>query len=187
MKKKLKQKILEKRDALSDKIISGKSSKIMKKLFSLPEFKKAKNILFYVSFNNEVDTCNAIKKSINKKNIIVPVTDKKNRKLILSKLSHFEDLENGCFGILEPKKRKIKKINKKDIDLVIVPGIVFDVFGHRIGYGHGYYDRFLKTLNKIPLIGLAYEFQVIAKIPAESHDVPVYKIITEKKVIKVKR
>jgi len=75
-----------------------------------------------------------------------------------------------------------------DIDLVIVPGVVFDKSGHRIGYGHGYYDRFLDNLEKINKnavkVGLAYDFQIADKVPIEKHDVPVDKIVTEKRIIR---
>ena len=109
--------------------------------------------MFYVSFNNEVDTIETIKellknKEENKKNIIVPYVEKNNPILQLSKLNSFDDLEPKTFGILEPKDGKIKKFDVKKVDLVLVPGIVFDENGHRIGYGYGYYDRFLRKLNK---------------------------------------
>jgi len=193
MKKALKDTIFEKRKALSKIEITEKSSKIKEKLFSLDEFKKSKNILFYVSFNNEVDTIETIKellknKEENKKNIIVPYVEKNNPMLQLSELKDFTDLEPKTFGILEPKKDKIKKFNAKKVDLVLVPGIAFDKNGHRIGYGYGYYDKFLGRLNKnTTKIGLCYEFQLIEKIPKERHDIPVDFVITEKRTVKCKK
>lgn len=188
MKKELKDAVLKKRSSLLKKEARDKSQRIMRKLFSTIEYKKAKNILFYISFNNEVDTCRMVSEALCNKKIIVPITDKKNKKLILSELKCFNDLGKGCYGILEPKKGKIKNFNKNKIELIIVPGVVFDAEGYRIGYGHGYYDRFLKKINRnIPLIGLAYDFQVVEKVPRESHDIPVNVIITDKKMIRVNK
>lgn len=188
MKQTLKQQIIKKRNILKEKEIKEKSSKIKNNLFSLKEFQKAKNILFYVSFNKEVDTQEIIKELLKKKekNIIVPFTIKNDFRLHLSELKNFIELEPKTFGILEPKDRYIREFNKDKLDLIIVPGIVFDKNGHRIGYGYGYYDRFLKTIKKEAIkIGLAFDFQLIDKIPEEKHDVPLNIIVTDKKVLKV--
>ena len=87
---------------------------------------------------------------------------------------------------MEPKKKFFRPVSPEDIDLVIVPGIAFDRSGERIGYGMGFYDRFLKKIRKdTSSIGLAYEFQIVDDIPSEETDVKVNKIITEKRVIKI--
>ena len=191
MKKALKDAIFGKRKSLSKMEVEEKSTAIREKLFSLNEFKDAKNIMFYVSFNNEVNTIETIKelsknKKENKKNIIVPYVEKNNPILQLSEIKDFSDLEPKTFGILEPKKNKIKNFDIDRLDLVIVPGIAFDKNGHRIGYGYGYYDRLLGKLgDKATKTGLCYEFQLIDKIPEEKHDIPMDIIITEKRIIKV--
>ncbi len=187
MKQKLKDKVSEKREALSNGEVKEKSSKIRENLFSLPELKDAKNVLFYVSFNNEVNTIGMIKELLinGEKNIIVPFVEKGNPILQLSGLKDFNELEPKTYGILEPKEGKIKKFNINNLDLVIVPGVAFDKSGHRIGYGFGYYDRFLKKLSKDAIkIGLCYDFQLIDKIPEEKHDVPMDIVVTERKVFK---
>ena len=126
-----------------------------------------------------------IKSAFGKKDVIVPITNKKNNSLIISKLKCLDDLCCGCFGIPEPRKSKIKRFNKKNLDLVIVPGVVFDRGCNRIGFGHGYYDKFLRGLStKTKTIGLAYDFQIVDKLKAEKHDIPVDIIITEKMTIK---
>ena len=192
MKKSLKDAIFEKRKALSNDEVKKKSNKIKEKLFSLDEFKDSKNILFYVSFNNEADTIETIRKLLknkgeNKKNIIVPYLEKNNPILQLSNLNSFDDLEPKTFGILEPKKNKIKKFDPNKLDLVLAPGIAFDKNGHRIGYGYGYYDRLLGKLRDITTkVGLCYDFQLVDKISEEKHDVPMDIVITESRVLKVK-
>ncbi len=174
-----------KRFNLSEYEVLEKSKHIKKRLFQIDQFKRAKNILFYVSFNGEVYTHNAIKESFLNKNVVVPISNKEDNSLILSKLNSFEDLIEGSYGILVPKKEMIKLISINKIDLVIVPGIGFDQRGNRIGHGEGFYDRLLKNTN-IFTIALAYEFQIIEKIPIDKYDTPVDIIITEKRVIKCK-
>tara|TARA_Y100000310_G_scaffold140319_1_gene139676 strand:- start:457 stop:1026 length:570 start_codon:yes stop_codon:yes gene_type:complete len=184
MKQALKSEIFGKRKALSKGEVKEKSSEIKEKLFSLEEFKDAKNILFYVSFNNEVDTQEIIKELLSEKNIIVPYVEKDNPILQLSELKSFNELEPKTLGILEPKEKFIREFSPKKLDLVVVPGLVFDQNGHRIGYGYGYYDRFFHKLNKdVKKIGFAFDFQVVDKIPEEKHDVPMDVVITENKVL----
>ena len=185
MKQKLKLEIFEKRKNLSEEEVEEKSKKVIDNLSSLEEFQKAKNILFYVSCNNEVDTQEIIKELLKEKNIIVPYTIKNKPAIFLSELKDFVELEPKTFGILEPKEKYIREFGREKLDLVIVPGIVFDKNGHRIGYGYGYYDRFLKTIKKdVVKIGLAFDFQLIDKVPEEEHDVPLDIVVTEKEVVK---
>mgnify|MGYP001194449790 CR=1 FL=1 len=110
MKKELRKKIIDIRKKLSNSEVLEKSSIIKKRLFEMTEFKKASTILFYVSYDNEVYTHDMIKECISERNIIVPVTDKQKRRLILSKLDNWDDLVIGSYNILEPKKEKIKQI-----------------------------------------------------------------------------
>ena len=187
MKQTLKQEIFRKRKTLTKVEIKEKSKRIKENLYSLEEFKEAKNIMLYVSLNEEVDTQEIIKELlINKeKNIIVPYVVKNNPILQLSELKNFNELEPKTLDILEPRDNFIREFGLKKLDLVIVPGIVFDENGYRIGYGYGYYDRFLKKLDKnVKKIGLAFEFQLVGKIPEERHDVPVDIVVTEERVLK---
>ena len=187
MKEDIRKRLIEKRKKLSEKELLEKSKQIKKRLFEMSEFQKASNILFYVSYDNEVYTHEMIKDSIsNKKNIVVPVTDKKNNDLILSKLNSWDDLTLGAYYILEPKKEKIKEISIDELDLIIVPGVGFDSCGNRIGHGKGYYDKLLKNSEALT-IGLSFEFQVVEKIPNEKHDVSIDMIVTEKKILRIKK
>jgi 5-formyltetrahydrofolate cyclo-ligase len=184
MKNRIRKELIYKRKNLSKKEVFEKSKKIKDRLFKLSEFKKAITILFYVSYNNEVFTHEMIKECIkDKKNVIVPISDKENRQLILSKLNFFEDLKPGSYDILEPKKDKVQEVSIYDIDLIIVPGVGFDDSGHRIGHGKGYYDNLLRDSANTLHIGLAFESQIVKKIPTKAHDLPVQKIVTEKRII----
>ena len=90
----------------------------------------------------------------------------------------------GKKGILEPKKEYYRLFPPEDIDLIIIPGVVFDLSGNRIGRGFGYYDNFLgKVCSSAEIIALAFEMQIVKKIPNDKNDIPVHKIITEKRII----
>ncbi len=158
---------------------------IMDKLFSTKDFEKAKKILFYYSVKGEVGTDKMIRESMKMgKKILFPVTDTVNRSLSISEINDMDkDLTPGPYGIPEPSYPVI--VPPGDLDIVIIPGVAFDKKGNRLGYGMGFYDRFLSDIHKkIPVIALAYEFQMVDKIPHEETDVKVQKIITEKRVIR---
>lgn len=183
MKNQLKESILEKRNSLPKEEIIEKSRKIKNNLFGLEHYKKSKTIMFFVSFNSEVNTHEMIREALRAKTVVVPKVA--HHEIEPSLIIDFDNLvPSGKFGILEPIE--LMKMAYKNIDLVLVPGIVFDKEGHRIGYGLGYYDKFLKKVPKAIKIGLAFDFQVIDKIPREMHDVPVDVIVTEERVIECK-
>lgn len=184
MKNQLKESILSKRNSLSKEEVLEKSDKIKNNLFNLQQFKKSRIIMFFVSFNSEVHTHEIIKNSLKTKTVVIPKVA--HHEIEPSIILDFDNLvPSRKFNILEPMD--LMKIAYKNIDLVLVPGIVFDKEGHRIGYGFGYYDKFLKKVPKAIKIGLAFDFQVIDKIPREMHDVPVDMIVTEKRVIECKK
>lgn len=184
MKDKIRKELIKKRMNIPKNEVLEKSNKIKNRLFELDEFKQSSVVLFYVSYGNEVYTHDVIKECLkNKKNIIVPISNIEKRSLILSELRNWNDLEPGSYGILEPKKDKIKETPIESIDIIIVPGVGFDELGCRIGHGLGYYDNLLRKSINATHIGLAFDFQIVEKVPIESHDVPVDIILTEKRRI----
>lgn len=184
MKNQLKEAILEKRNLLAKKEIMERSKKIENTLFNLEEYKNSKSVMFFVSFNSEVHTHEMIKRALKNKTLIIPKVVHK--EIEPSVIIDFDNLAAGNkFGIPEPIGEM--KIAYKNIDLVLVPGIVFDKEGHRIGYGFGYYDKFLRKVPKATKIGLAFNFQVVDKIPREMHDVPVDFIVTEERAVECRR
>lgn len=182
MKEELRKEIKQKRRKLRKEEQRKKSKQIKEKLFSLKEYKEANTILFYVSYNGEVYTHDMIKEALENKIVVVPISNVDDKTLNLSILKHFNDLETGSYGILEPKKDFIKEINFDEIDIVIVPGVAFDINGNRMGHGKGYYDKLLEK-TKVTTVGLCFEFQLFEKIPTDNHDKPVNIIITEKRTI----
>ena len=98
--------------------------------------------------------------------------------LFHSQLNSFEDLRPGALGVLEPSPEQRIALTPESFDLVIVPGVAFDRFGGRLGYGKGYYDRFLDQTSAFRL-ALAFDFQLLETVPTEMHDVPMDGILTE--------
>jgi 5-formyltetrahydrofolate cyclo-ligase len=180
-KSKLRDLIKHKLMAQSEEERIRKGLLIKEKLFSLEEFKRAKVVMFYVSTDGEVDTALMIDKTLKMgKKVAVPLILKKEKKLIASLiLDRTKELRPGPYGILQPIASSLRPTPLKDIDLVIVPGIAFDKKGNRLGRGKGYYDRFLSEIPKgIPLIGLAFDFQLVDRLPHLAHDLPLDKVIT---------
>nr|HIK01166.1 5-formyltetrahydrofolate cyclo-ligase [Candidatus Undinarchaeales archaeon ERR594346 U_76725] len=184
MKKSLRKKHLLKRSEVPLPSVLKKSEVIGKRLLELPEFSKASKIMLYSSKDSEVDTASIIRSCIqSEKEVYLPRTDIKSRKMEAVLISEFpEDVEIASFGLLEPKKDLNATENLREIDLVIVPGVAFDERGNRLGYGFGFYDRFL-TEVRAPKIGLSFESHVLDLVPQESHDVRVDKIVTELRII----
>lgn len=189
-KKELRKKILSIRDSLSNGEITKKSEEIKERLFSLKEYQNNKNVMFFLSFGKEVRTESMVRESLsNKKKIIVPKTDVKNKALILSWLKDYDkDLAPGLWGIPEPSPEAIRLANPKEIDLVIVPGVAFDLKGNRLGYGGGFYDRFFPTLREgVPLISISFNCQIVDKVPTTIYDKKVDSLITEDNVFYFKK
>jgi len=175
-----------KRNSQSEKDVIDKSSKIFKILIEFPKYISAKNILLYCSKEKEVQTEKIIKLALAKgKKVIVPITNKEKKVLEFSEIIDYDnDLEISTFNIPEPKKDRRRPFNMNEIDLIIVPGVGFDPDGTRLGYGFGYYDKFLNTIkNKATIIGLAFEIQIVSSLPANSNDIRMNKIITEDRII----
>jgi len=186
-KKTIRETMLNKRGQLSNDEIIVKSNSIAKHLYNTTYYNNSNFIMTYINFRKEVITKGIIQNSLKKgKDIGVPITVPKSRKLIVSQLKDFEkELKLGFYNILTPKKEYIREVEPSSIDLVLVPGAGFDKRGYRIGYGGGYYDTFFTTLNKDAIkIGLAFQMQIMDKVPNEDHDIPVNFIITENGLIK---
>lgn len=186
MKNKIRKDVLKLRQGLTPSQVRQKSLRIFERLENTDVFTGATSIMAYIAFRNEVDTLPIIRYCLSSgKKVIVPISKKKGRQLLLSELRDPDrELRPGTYGILEPLPQFIRPFPKEGLDLILVPAVAFDPSGYRIGYGAGYYDRFLGSLDKkIPAIGLAFELQLVDKVPAEPTDLPVDYIVTEDRII----
>ncbi len=183
MKEKIRANALKKRCNLSERERAIKSRAIIQRVLSLQEIKRAECISCYAGVNSEVRTLSLISQLLaSSKKVAVPAVVDRER-MEMYQIESLDELEKNN-GFIEPRGEFRRFCGPERIDAVLVPGIAFDEKGHRIGYGKGYYDRFMKRLRKgIPLIGLAFECQIVKKIPVEEHDVRLEKIITEKRTI----
>jgi 5-formyltetrahydrofolate cyclo-ligase len=184
MKKGLRKEMLSLRNAKPLADLIEKSHKILKKLEKLEKFQSAKILCTYVSTGSEVRTHQLIRILLEKreKKVIVPLVNKEDIELNFFLIEEWKQLKPGNYGILEPEGGEAIKPNQ--IDLFFIPGIVFDERGYRIGYGKGYYDKTLRATPSAFHIGLAYDFQVLKKVPNDPQDRPVDLIITEKRIIR---
>ncbi|SCY48557.1 5-formyltetrahydrofolate cyclo-ligase [Alkaliphilus peptidifermentans] len=189
MKDSLRKTILNKREALSSNFVDSNSKLIIKTLFESDFYKDAHNVMLFVSFRNEVNTYEIIQDLFLKnKRVFVPLTNPKTKELSVCEIKDYHnDLELGHFGVLEPKKEALRLVSPTILDLIIVPGLVFDERGYRIGYGAGYYDRFLSGLPQVTTVSLAFEMQMVESVPNDDYDIPVKYIITEKRFIKASK
>lgn len=185
-KKELRKNILAARMAQSDKEVTAKSRQVLQKLKSLPEFEQAGVIMFYLDFRKEVQTGELISECLaNGKRVVIPITDRANTALIPSELKEFPgDLTSGTWGILEPKADRVRPVEPGEINFVVVPGVSFDPKGNRLGYGGGFYDRFLlRTKPGATFAALAFEMQIKDDVHPEEHDHPVHYVITEERLM----
>ncbi len=161
-----------------------KSKEIIKKILELEEYKKAETIAIYKNFSSEVSTTELIKLSL-ENNKIVCLPKIKNGQIEFYKVSSVEnDLAKNKFGIEEPIEDKENLIDRADINLMIVPGLCFDMENNRLGFGKGYYDKYLEN-TEIYKIGICFDEQILKNkiIPVTSNDIKMNKIITDKQII----
>lgn len=161
------------------------SNQIATRLFKTEEWKDATTVAITISRAPEVDTypiiCEAWQTG---KTIVVPKCHKQTRTMTFHIIQSFEQLESVFFGLLEPIVSQTVEVYKSQIDLVVVPGLGYTTKGYRIGFGGGYYDRFLRDYEG-KTISLAFPEQIKPSLPLEPHDIPVKKLITPREVISV--
>ena len=174
-KKDIRKHVLEKRNCISDKEWEDKSRLICKKVVTHPFFLHADAIYCYVDYRHEVGTRGIIEQAwkLGKK-VAVPKVNGDEMEFYY--IHSFDDLKDGYKGILEPEDIFLARDENA---FVIMPGAAFDKSGNRIGYGRGYYDKYLYTHPDHKIIALAFELQMVNAIPVDIHDVCPDIIITE--------
>lgn len=161
------------------------SRAVAERVEALPEYKAAKNVVFYASKGNEVDTRKLMERAMAAgKKCSLPAVDDVVHRLIMYRVEALEPLRPGYKGILEPERREV---SKDEAELVFVPGLAFDANGTRLGMGGGFYDRYLAGLreqkSKATLVGLAFDFQVVEVVPSEAHDERVHVVVTPTRLL----
>lgn len=168
----LRKKYKEKRDNIKNKVT--KDNLIYQKVINNKDILSSKTLLIYISINSEVDTIKIINYFLYAKNIAVPKIIDNN--MYFCYITNLNDLTSGKYNIPEPTNENI--VTDFDNAICIVPGICYDKENYRVGYGKGYYDRFLSK-NKIKTIGLCYKECMIEKIDNDKYDYKIDEVITD--------
>jgi 5-formyltetrahydrofolate cyclo-ligase len=159
------------------------SNAICEQLLQDPSIIKGKTIAVTISSFPEVNTWPLIESLWDLgKHVVVPKCNAKTREMTFYTITNFSQTENVYMGLLEPIPTLCEPVNKNEIDVCIVPGIVFDIRGYRIGYGGGYYDRFLNGY-KGKIISLAFHSQLVDFVPNHEYDLPIEQLITNEAIM----
>jgi 5-formyltetrahydrofolate cyclo-ligase len=168
------------------------SATICQRIIELPEYQQAETVLWYVHCRSEVRTLSAFNRELQgNKRMVVPycTVDENGEKCLgLWLLKSMEELQPGMWNILEPPAKSRwqaadRQIQPNELDLLLVPGVAFDVSGGRLGNGAGYYDRLLSQVRTDALrVGVCYESQIVSKVVRQAHDVLMHRVITEEAI-----
>ena len=182
-KKKIRKEVLARRNGLPQAELEAMSREICGRFTGLHVLSACSSVMIFLSFGSEINTDYIIERLWQQgKKVFVPLCKPETREMDIFPLASFADVEPGYFGIREPKKDLHSPVAKEVIDLVVVPAVAFDRQGYRVGYGGGYYDRFMAGLP-VPKIGLAFSCQLIAQAPVDEYDQAVQGIVTEEEYI----
>ncbi|WP_457622188.1 5-formyltetrahydrofolate cyclo-ligase [Persephonella sp.] len=179
MKQKVREELLQKRRGYEK--AEEDALRIKERFLQLKDVKRAESILLYYPHKNEVNTIPIIEELLKTEKIVL-LPRVKDQDIIPIRIFDLSGLKKGYAGIPEPEGNPFP-VDR--IDIIVVPAVAYDLNGHRLGYGKGYYDRLLKKVKALK-VGLAYDFQVVEKLPVEPHDIPVDLIITPTRTINTK-
>lgn len=180
-KKQIRKEVIAKRLQMSEEEVMQKSRIITKMVFELQEYVDANTIFCYVAFRNEVDTKELIEDAW-KRGKCVAVPRVEGKVMNFYQIDSWDDVRLGTMKIEEPIS-SCKKVDSRT-GFMLMPGVAFDVKRHRVGYGGGYYDKFLATGHDICTVAIAFENQMFENLPTEEHDLKPYMIITENRILK---
>ena len=175
----LRNKVREMLATMDEEVYLRQSIAVVKKLLQEPYIIEANIIGITISNKPEVDTILLIEElwQLGKK-VAVPKCHPKTRKMTFYAIESFAQLETVYMHLREPIPEKCELVDANEMDIILVPGVVFDRFGYRIGYGGGYYDRYVLNYKKGKLMSLLFDDQIVNRVPSEEHDCPVDIIVT---------
>ena len=183
----IRKKIIEERKLLDDVQRREKSFSITQRLFELDEFKKSKRVFCFLSLPHEVHADAIICESFRlDKEVFVPFVNNKRGILQVARIPSLNaEFVISEYGVREPAPQIREIVSPSCIDFVVAPGLAFDVYGNRIGYGGGYYDKLFKGLSRdVIQVGVGYDFQVLDSVPHSDLDESVHVVITETKTLR---
>lgn len=183
----LRQVMLERRQQLTPDAIVAAGEAALQQL--TPILIGKWTVMLYMPFRGELSTLPLLGwLQATGRSIVLPLTDRRSRSITPAQVSGVEALAAGAYGIMEPAPGKFVELVPEQLDAVIVPGVCFDQHGYRIGYGGGYYDRFLPRLRVDCLTaGLGYDWQVVPQLAPDPWDQALSYIITDCRTILVDR
>ncbi len=183
-KERLRRRILQLRSQQGPEEIATKSARIVESALGLSEYQDSRILACYVSKGSEVQTKPLIHEALSwGKKVLVPIVEQNSRTLQFSEIQTLDELVPGTFGIPEPKLEHRRLTGLEAAEIVFVPGIAWDLYGYRVGWGHGYFDAALKRLpDRSVSIGLAFDLQLVEKVPGAQFDLPVDMLVTESRV-----
>lgn len=180
-KEQIRKRIIHNRNQMASEEVAQKSSLIAQKVLKTPEYEEADNILLYADYRHEVMTREIFDDALlHKKRAFFPKS-KEDGTMEFYQVVSVKQLESGYKGIKEPivDERYLYRFQRNEDTLMIVPGVAFDMKGYRVGYGKGFYDRFLQDKRQITAMGLGFSNQIVEEIPHNQYDIRMDKIVTE--------
>jgi 5-formyltetrahydrofolate cyclo-ligase len=175
--------ILDQRKHLAVAEAKAASLQVQRAFIASAEFARAKVVALYAPIHKEVDTFAVFVEALAaSKSVLYPAVC--GERLVFSRVLGLKGLQKGAFGISEPAS-SCETYDPREADLIVIPGVAFDSQGKRIGYGKGYYDKTLHSIEgQGKLVGFCYDFQLVENIADEPHDVKMDILITEKRVLR---
>lgn len=186
-KRSLRSQMLARRRALSHDAWRESSRLAQCSLLSLEEYDRAECVALYAPAHNETDTALILTDAFSRgKRVLYPAVC--GQHMVFRRVERLEGLREGAFGILEPCPTGVDH-HAGEADFIVVPGVAFDCTGHRLGYGKGFYDRFLQHPDRTAhLVGLCHDFQLTdVALPADAHDIPMEIIVTDQRIMRMKK
>jgi 5-formyltetrahydrofolate cyclo-ligase len=181
----IRKEVLRRRLAMDETEVSARSASICGRVISDDVFVTARSIGLYWPFRNEVLTRAVFREAVSgRKKVAFPVVNARKRAMDYITVNDQNELSEGAYGIMEPRFDPERRVGVEELDLIVVPGVAFDERGYRIGYGGGYFDRLLAgDVAGAKRAALAFDLQLVDRIPHEAHDTKVELIFTESRVI----
>jgi 5-formyltetrahydrofolate cyclo-ligase len=173
---------LRAREAQSGALHAERSGRVQDRFLALGPYRESAEVAIYAPTRREVGTERIFSAArAGGKRVSFPRVRASTRELQFFPVEQWSDLAPGSFGVLEPRMTETGAVDPRSIDVIAVPGVAFDAVGHRLGYGGGYYDRFLSDPVSRPrcVVGLGFDFQVVEALPSEPSDAPMDWVVTE--------